>query len=427
MENTGTALALRPPSDEEIESIRAKGRALALHKKETQELFRTLEGMEWGGGSAAVKGSSFSPQTRYALAQFCQITRANPMTQVDILGGKPYLNVHYWKDRVSNDPMFVDDWQRDISKSAEATLRDMGRDEEADQLRYLREVKYRAPDWATNVVETGIRRWMNAAPMEAIRSGALPFEEAQKWIVEITDFNFAGGRPLAKKRDGGTYQADPVGEAEPAKTAASRSYRRTSEKAFSSWMTPFAEQIRKAEDAIDAEWELVQEAPRQLAPGEPQAVGTGAGEPTQASSEGARALPIRGEPVEEEDLEGEAPQAPPPPPPPPSMDDERKRFFATLRDCLGISNNDGRKAWMVANGMGDSIKPWTKADYDKAQELIVGPIRDEVYRLCGLRGVLLPDLALSVIGKETPEWGKDWAALRDRLNGEADAAAPADL
>jgi hypothetical protein len=422
MENTGTAVAVRPPSDEEIEGIRAKGRALAIHKKEVNELFRTLEGMEWGGGNQVVKGSSFSPQTRYMLAQFCQITRANPMTQVDILGGKPYLNVHYWKDRVSNDPMFVDDWQRDISRSAEDALRALGAEDEANDIARAR-AKYHPPEWATHVVETGIRRWMNAAPMDAIRAGRIPFEEAQKWIVDVRDFNFAGGRPLSKKRDGGTYQSDPVGEAEPAKTAASRSYRRTSEKAFSSWMTPFAEQIAKAEQAIEAEWEIVQEQP---APHTPHTVSTGNGEPGAGSGPAARPLPVRGEPAQDPQvIEGEVVEDEGPEPTPEPFDKKKAHgaLFATLT-ALGIADEE-RKVWAKANGLPASTKGWGAAEYDRAMHVLMDPLTEEVASLATQHNVDLVDLALEQLGKDHAEYAKDWIRLRDVLRRHRTAAEPA--
>jgi len=313
----------------------------------------------------------------------------------------------------------------DDIEAARHRARALDLEEEADDIANARG-HYGVPAWATDAVETAIRRWMNAAPLDLIRDGRLPMEEAEKWIITVRECNWAGGCPKETKRrkDGsGTYEydPDPVGNAEPSKTARSRSFRRCATAAFSAWMQQFEVQIAKAEEAVEAEWELVQETPRQLAPGEPQAVGTGNGEPTQASGNGARALPVRGEPVQDEPEQAPAPE---PPPPPPSMDDERKRFFATLRDCYGITNNEDRKAWMVANGLGDSIKPWKKADFDRAQEIILGPIRDEVHRLCGERGLLLHDLALTVIGKEVPEWGVDWVMLRDHHSPEAVATAP---
>lgn len=429
MEQTGTAVATVPqaPTDDEIAAFRAKGRALALQKKETQELFRTIEGMEWGAGSQVVKGSSFSPQTRYLIAQYAQVTKANLLTQVDVLGGKPYLNVNYWKDRVSQDPMYVDDYQRDISTSAEAALRALGGEEDADEIAMAR-LRYGPPEWATHVIETVIRRWMNAAPLAAIKAGKVPWDEAQNWIIEVRDFNFAGNRPITegKKRDGGkySYQSDPVGNAEPAKTAASRSFRRCAAKAFSAWMAPFEEQIRKAEEAIEAEWEVVQESKPE--PTGSQAVSTGSGEPERASDNSARSLPVRGEPEDDEgpvsEIVEDEPEAEPEEPF--DANDARKRFFATLHD-VGVPDKE-RKAWAKENGFDESTKKWGKAEFDRAQELLVGPIRDEVTDGCEALGVDVADLCLQVLGADHADYAKEWVALRAAVRARVEAAVDDD-
>ena len=114
----GTALVA--PTDDAIQSLRAKGATMVAFQKERNELARTIAGTEWGAG--------MSMQTATLVAQYCVITRANPITQVDILGGKPYLNASYWAERIINDPAYVDHLQREITEGAEKALRSIAAD-----------------------------------------------------------------------------------------------------------------------------------------------------------------------------------------------------------------------------------------------------------------------------------------------------------
>lgn len=448
-------LPARAPTDEDIEAIRKKGKQLTAYKKEVNELYRTLEGLEWGSGSQAVKGSSFSPQTRYALAEFIRVTRANPQHHVDILGGKPYLNANYWRERIVNDPMYVDLQQRDITEATEKRLRAMAAErreahlalkdtdpsaaaqqltkaldleEEADYVARAR-LHWSPPAWATSAYETVIRRFMNAAPMDAIRAGRISMEEADRWIIEVKECNWAGNRPEATKRrkDGSsyTYQPDPIGNDEPEKTARTRSLRRCATQAFSAWMEQYEAQIRKAEEAIEAEWEIVQEdrsAHRASLPSStgPQGVSTSAGEPGAASPNGASPLPVDGEPARTPEPAPSAPTTVPDPKAEPSdLSDLRKRFFATFRDAGHAEAQ--RKQWAKDHGLPESTQAWTKEDFERAQAVLVGPVEKKVRDGCEIFGVDLADLSLQVLGKEAPDFLKDWQQLDAELQARADA------
>lgn len=325
-----STLVDQAPTDQQIEEIRKAGRQQVALRKEVQEIFTTIAGLEWGSGRSAVRGSSFSPETRWAFAQFCYLTGANPYYHVDILGGGPYLNAEYWSDRINSDPLFHHMEQRDLSPSTEAALRERaGRlkavagqlpegeerakrmlqafdlEEEADDVALARS-NWSAPEWAQVVVETTIYRFMNAAPIDAIRSGEIT--DYERYLIAVPECNWAGGRPPAKKRDGsGTYDSDPIGNEEPAKTARTRSLRRAAARALPVMRTLEA-QIRKAEKVLEGEWDIIQEDNRQeraaLPSGdEPQAARSG-GEATAASSEGAEPVPVRD--VEEEHSEATA-------------------------------------------------------------------------------------------------------------------------
>lgn len=430
------------PTDEEIEGIRQAGKQVAAYRKEVNALYRVLDGLSWGSGKSVVQGSDLSPQTRYAMAEFCRITRANPMQHLDVLGNKPYLNAAYWSDLINSHESFHRYEQRDLSPSVEQALRDRAErhrrraaglegPEAAQRLAKALDLEEEADDiataraqWspranATVVIETTIWRFMNAAPMEAIRSGEIV--DFERYLVRVTECNWAGGMgdTLANAK-----KWDPIGDANPGTTARTRSLRRAATKAFSAWMDRYEEQIRKAEEAVEAEFEIITDDARAAraslpGPGEPQAVSTGSGEPSAASSNGALALPIEGR--------GAPPPAPSPAPPPApdqpaggfDVSGARKRLFATLRDA-GF-DGERRKAWQEEHKLPASTNDWTEADYVRAQELLVGPHRQRVEEGCTVLGENLADLSLRILGKESPQFLSDWLNLGEELQSLADA------
>jgi len=356
------------PSDDEIEGIRKAGAQVAAYKKEVKKIYQVIEGLEWGSGNSAVKGSSLSPQTRYAMAEFCRITRANPQYHVDVLGGKPYLNANYWEDLINSHPLFHHYEQREISKATEDVLRQRALrhrelateleaagdaegaakrrakafdlEEEAEDIAMAR-AHWDPRETATAVVETTIYRFINQAPIEAIQRGEIV--EFEQYLIAVAECNWAGGmgRTMADAK-----KYDPIGDANPSTTARTRSLRRAATKSFSAWMQQYDRQIEKAEHAIEAEWEIVQEDKRQEraslpSRSGPQAVSTSNGEPEAANASGARPLPVDGEDTPE-----------PAPTPEPAEDaaedpewdatDARKRFFATLR-AAGIEGDERKE------------------------------------------------------------------------------------
>lgn len=428
-ESTGTSLtAPTAPTDSEIARIRQRGEAAIAHRREVARMAKVIAGLEWGAGSQAVRGSAFSPATQYALAEFCRITRANPQTHVDILGGKPYLNADYWKDRVSSDPLFYREDQREISATTEAGLRErvdgyrsragelptdaqervtlLSRatelEIEADEIARAR-AHYRPPEWATHVYETVIIRFIPAAPIEKIRAGEIV--DLEPYLREVRECNWAGGRPdTAGKKD-------PVGNAEPEKTARTRSFRRAATKAFPAWMEAYEDQIRKAEEIIVAEFEEIVDVPTGgdqavLASGEPEAVGSADANELPGTIDPAAHVEPTAAPAAEWD-----------------RDDTRKRYFATLRDA-GITEEAGRKAWQSDNGLPESTSEWSRADFDRAIELLVGPERRRYIDACRVMGVSSQEFALNHL-ERLPEYLKDFQQLNRQLNAVADRAAEA--
>ena len=100
-------------------------------------------------------------------------------------------------------------------------------------------------------------------------------------------------------------------------------------------------------------------------------------------------------------------------PPPFDRQAARRRFFATMRGA-GIPESQ-RKNWAASRGYPDSTGDWTEADFDRAQEELVAPLREEVTALCKDSGVNLEELSLKIIGRSMPEWASHWHDIRTHI------------
>jgi len=222
------------------------------------------------------------------------------------------------------------------------------------------------------VVLTTVYRFMEAAPIEQIKSGEI--RDFERYLIRVEEVNYAGGRPKERKKNRQTnewyeYQSDPVGEAEPSKTARTRSLRRCASRAFSAWMQQYEKQITKAEKAVEAEFEVVEEQ-RQVeaevrpGPDEPQAVATGSGEPAAARAEEAQDLPeVGAEPTPAEPTEEEKQLVGPPP-----FDrvDWHRKYFALLKEA-GVED---RHKFQVDNYLPDSTKDFDEHNYREACRIL---------------------------------------------------------
>lgn len=312
-ETTGTAVArtdehLTEEGKSEVRAIQQAGALAVAKQKEINLISRQLSGMTWGSGYGMVKGEDLSGATRYAIAQLCSLTGANPGLHLYILGNRPYLNADYWAEKIAGQPRFVRYEQINLStahieelrKIAEQAAED-GDEEEAKQLRResrelaRRRSHWSPPEWAQEVYETRIYRYSESAPLAAISAGRV---SAEPWIETVAECNWAGGKPQGKTTQGKVYDADPVGNAEPSKTARSRSLRRCAIKAFQSTLQPVEHELRKLENAIEAEFEVIEEDRQEAraalpSAGEQQAVRIGAGEPAAAKPVNAEPLPVQ--------------------------------------------------------------------------------------------------------------------------------------
>lgn len=441
---------------ERLKDIRRAGTAAVMEAKEVQRIKKQIQGIQFG----SVQGSSLSPQTQAAMAEFCHVTGANPLTHIDVLGGRPFLNSTFWSDKLNRHPAFVRLEQRELNEETEQALRDRGAEykslaeelpegsedrteylrrsvelrEEADDVALAR-AKWGVPEYVESAVETTIFRFVNAAPLDAIQNGEIPWDEAQKWVKTVVECNWAGGRHT--QQTDSTFRKDPIGDAFPAKTARTRSLRRTAAVAFSAWGEEHAERVERAEEILRAEWEIIQEDDEAIAAevvGEGVRVG-GSREPEAAAAEGAKEIPTRTG-TGEEDEEGDTERPPEDlsteerirrvraqDPDGFDVDDWRKRLFATLREA-GI-DGDQRKAWAEENDLPRSTKLWTHEDYKRAVRILVAPVREKYKLGCTTLGIDPAEFARETVGEPHPNGYTlgQYKELLAAINAEADRAA----
>jgi len=380
-----------------IEQFKRAGYLAIAEKKTLAEMDAMIMGCEWGN----IRGANMSPATRAAVSKYCVMVRANPITDVDILGGKPYLNANYYHNRVSGDVHFIDDeiinldlkraqLLRAQAKAALQEAKDLGLPEPTAEVQEILKVarqieaaraEWGVPDNALAAYEVRIRRYIPNAPLDDLKNGRV--QNPEQYIRVVREANWVtSGRN------------DPVGKAEPEKTARSRAYRRCGKSAFPTWYDNFEEAIEQAGRAIEAEWHMLEEDQaerRQISAGG-NAVATGNGEPTAAVAGRPRPLPVQdldrgdtnatrpADPAEDDDsqqagteLLSEA-----------DRDRLRKGFMGTLR-AAGITQDD-RKAWQAEHGLPESTSKWTREDFERARKILEAPTREAIMRYVGDAG-----------------------------------------
>lgn len=159
-------------------------------------------------------GKEISPVARNAVARYCLEIGADPVRHVFVLGGTIYLNANFWMDLVAANPKFLKDEVDFIHDDPRAG-------EQERERRKLLRVEYGAPE---------------AAPGIAIVT--LHYDGGRGPFIGV---NWAGVRPN-----------DPVGKAEPTKSAQTRAYRKAAMKAEPAWF--------RAHPTLQAAEEIVTQA-----------------------------------------------------------------------------------------------------------------------------------------------------------------------
>lgn len=142
-------------------------------------------------------GREISPMTRAATVRYCLQIGADPFRHVNVLNGNIYLNAAFWMDLVASNPKFRRSTTEFIHADARAS------EEEQERRKALR-LQYGVPE---------------KAPGAAVVT--LYYEGDRGPFIGV---NWAGVR-----------EKDPVGIAEPTKTAETRAYRRAALKAEPAW------------------------------------------------------------------------------------------------------------------------------------------------------------------------------------------------
>ena len=367
-----------------LRELREAGRSQVARQREINSIFRSLETAQWG----SVQGSKLSEGSRYALARMCHVTRAEPTTDIDILGGTPYHNGNYYRRRAMNHPCYIKHEQRNI-------LRDVEKREE-----------YGVPEDVHAVYETIITRLTKLAHAQ-VEAGRLSLPDAMQMAVEVRAANWAGNK-RKKKRKGqwddqkrrygkGTWYEieDTIGVSDPDKTARTRSFRRAARDAFG--LEHMGEQeLLKAQKIIEADWEYVDDNGGQRQA--PEQIVAGQGEPSAV---------IEPEPHEEPEPAPEAEVEP-------EVDMVRRRYFATLR-AVGINNDEQRKAFQQKQGLPGSVTEWGPDHFEAAHQAIMQPLEASVTELCQQAGTTIEDISLQEIQKTKPEYARDWVDVREIL------------
>lgn len=143
-------------------------------------------------------GKGVSPISRAAVVRYCLEIGADPVRHVYLLGGNVYMNAAFWMDLVAANPKFQRAETEFIHEDARA-----GDEDNAD--RKAQRVTYGVP--------------------EGVKGAA------------VVTLHYADGRGpfIGVNWVGSRGKPDPVGEAEPTKTAETRAYRRAAMKAEPAW------------------------------------------------------------------------------------------------------------------------------------------------------------------------------------------------
>jgi hypothetical protein len=216
-----TEVATRPVSHPAFAS-REEMQAMVEHRREMGQMARAFRAATWG--------KDLDEATARSMAEWCKRHRIDP-TEVSILGGNPYIEASYYlrrlteldsdlieyafADHVHLDQRLVTQMNEPVPDDADDETRSMihamRRESRLEHYRRIAErVAHNLPDTAPAAVVYRVKR----RGMEREYVGS--------------DWCGGKGTKTMKRKDGGTYQKeiDPVGDAEPRKTAETRAARR---------------------------------------------------------------------------------------------------------------------------------------------------------------------------------------------------------
>ena len=201
--STTTAVATAKPVHPEVAAAKAR-----------REIVQQIKGTQWG--------KDCSPEVAFAVARWSLDNGVDAVRHVEVLGGKPYLNGDFYLEKAApfvlagdlryDEPQFVH------ADPGLVTLANRDRE--------------KAPEWERPQIDwaraESFRRFQarveRGIPHDA--TGACVFVVHTKNGTPIVGVNWCGGESKVKNGKNGKYRHDPIGDAEPTKTAQTRAARR---------------------------------------------------------------------------------------------------------------------------------------------------------------------------------------------------------
>jgi hypothetical protein len=184
----GTAVATR-----EQGGVTKRVDARLAELRERNELVAAIRGTQWG--------KDITPQVARAVAHYCNTNGLDPVRHVEILGGKIYLTAEFYEERGA--PLLLTGAVRKADPDF------INADSRLDKL------AAEGDEWAVGESTRRIRlRIQHGVPEKAAAA------VVQRFTLE------SGAQVIGVNWCGGTGRRDPVGDAEPSKTAITRAARR---------------------------------------------------------------------------------------------------------------------------------------------------------------------------------------------------------
>lgn len=235
----GTAVATTPKPGTAAERIDATRAAL----KERNALVAAIRGTQWGKEANA--------DVQRAVAHYCYENGLDPVRHVELLGGKIYLTAEFYDERGA--PLI----RAGTVRPDEPVM--IHADERLDKLAAT------GDEWAKGEITDRLRARIQHAVPEAAKAAVV-----QRFRIE------GGAVILGVNWVGGGNKRDPVGDAEPTKTATTRA-RRRAWKQIADVIPGYGELVKPAEATARI---VSEQLPVAVVDGEPEAKALPAGHGT---------------------------------------------------------------------------------------------------------------------------------------------------
>jgi hypothetical protein len=193
--------------------------ARIAENKARNAVARAIRGTQWG--------KDLGPEGAHALAEYCRANNLDPVRHIEVLGGRPYLTATYYEERAAPFirsgalvPHEVDFIQADTRLD---TMADAG------------------DEWAKGERTRRMRARIQHGVPEKAAAVAVKRITVASTGHTVVGVNWCGG---------GVRQRDPVGDAEPTKTAETRAGRRAW-KQLAEVVPEYAATVKQAEQSVE--------------------------------------------------------------------------------------------------------------------------------------------------------------------------------